>query len=106
MSELIRPALYGAYHRIEPVQPRTGQRVSYDVVGPVCESSDAFARERSLTPLEVGDLVAILDVGAYGAAMANNYNRRLLAPEILVDEGKWRIIRRRQTLEDVLALEC
>jgi diaminopimelate decarboxylase len=64
-----------------------------------------FARDRDLPPLEVGDLVAILDTGAYGAVMASNYNRRLLAPEVLVDHGSWTIIRRRQTLDDVLALE-
>ena len=69
------------------------------------ESSDIFGRERSLPPLEVDDLVAILDTGAYGAVMASNYNRRLLAPEVLVDETQWTVIRRRQTIDDVLALE-
>jgi diaminopimelate decarboxylase len=102
----MRPALYGSFHRIVPVMPRHGETTALDLVGPICESSDVFARERPLPPIEVGDLVAILDVGAYGAAMANNYNRRMLAPEVLVDQGKWRIIRRRQTLDDVLALEC
>jgi diaminopimelate decarboxylase len=106
MTELMRPALYGSYHRIVPVMPRAGDAAPLDLVGPICESSDVFARERPLPPIEVGDLVAILDVGAYGAAMANNYNRRMLAHEVLVDEGTWRLIRRRQTLEDVLALEC
>jgi diaminopimelate decarboxylase len=106
MTELMRPALYGSFHRIVPVTPRAGRNEALDLVGPICESSDVFARERELPPIEVGDLVAILDVGAYGAAMANNYNRRMLAPEVLVDEGKWRLIRRRQTLDDVLALEC
>ena len=105
MTELMRPALYGSFHRIVPVSPRTGEERAIDLVGPICESSDVFARERPLPPIEVGDLVAILDVGAYGAAMANNYNRRMLAPEVLVDAGEWRIIRRRQTLDDVLALE-
>jgi diaminopimelate decarboxylase len=74
-------------------------------VGPICESSDVFARDRELPPLEVDDLVALLDTGAYGAVMASNYNRRLLAPEVLVQDGSWRVIRRRQTLDDVLALE-
>ena len=105
MTELMRPALYGSFHRIVPVTPREGEEQPLDLVGPICESSDVFGRERRLPPLHVDDLVAILDVGAYGSAMANNYNRRMLAPEVLVDEGKWRIIRRRQTLEDVLALE-
>ena len=106
MTELMRPALYGSYHRIVPVAPSDGPGQPLDVVGPICESSDVFARDRVLPPLQEGDLVAILDVGAYGAVMANNYNRRMLAPEVLVDEGAWRIIRRRQTLDDVLALEC
>jgi diaminopimelate decarboxylase len=105
MTELMRPALYGSFHRITPVDARPGPEQPLDVVGPICESSDVFGRERLLPPVEVADLVAILDVGAYGAAMASNYNRRLLAPEVLVDDGRWQIIRRRQTLEDVLALE-
>jgi diaminopimelate decarboxylase len=105
MSELIRPALYGSFHRIVPVDPRQGAPTPYDVVGPICESSDVFARDRMLTPLEVDDLVAVLDTGAYAAVMGSNYNRRPLPPEILVDAGEWRIIRRRQTMDDVLALE-
>jgi diaminopimelate decarboxylase len=105
MTELMRPALYGSYHRIVPISPRQSQEQPWDVVGPICESSDAFARERMLPDLCVGDLVAILDTGAYGAVMASNYNRRMLAPEVLVDAGSWSVIRRRQTLDDVLALE-
>jgi diaminopimelate decarboxylase len=105
MTELMRPALYGSYHRIVPVLPRSGEIGRWDIVGPICESSDIFARDRELPPLEVGDLVAILDTGAYGAVMASNYNRRLLAPEVLVDGNAWRVIRRRQTIDDVLALE-
>jgi diaminopimelate decarboxylase len=106
MGELLRPALYGSFHRIVPVRPRPGPDGPWDVVGPICESSDVFARERLLPPLEVGDLVAILDAGAYGSVMASNYNRHLLPPEVLVDEGRWTLIRRRQTLDDVLALEA
>ena len=105
MGELIRPAMYGSYHQIVPVRPRHGADAPWDVVGPICESSDVFARERLLPPLEVGDLVALLDAGAYGSVMASNYNRHLLPPEALVDEGRWTVIRRRQTLDDVLALE-
>jgi diaminopimelate decarboxylase len=105
MSELMRPALYGSFHRIVPVSPRQTPETPWDVVGPICESSDVFARERMLPDLCVDDLVAILDTGAYGAVMASNYNRRLLAPEVLVDAGSWSEIRRRQTLDDVLALE-
>jgi diaminopimelate decarboxylase len=118
MTELLRPALYGAYHRIEPVSPRTGAPRQYEVVGPVCESSDVVGRDRELPPLQVGDLVAIMDAGAYGFAMASNYNRRPLPAEVLVDivspgenagaataPAHWRVIRRRQTVEDMLALE-
>jgi diaminopimelate decarboxylase len=105
MGELIRPALYGSFHRIVPVAPRPGAEAPWDVVGPICESSDVFARDRMLPPLEVDDLVALLDAGAYGSVMGSNYNRHLLPAEILVDDGAWSVIRRRQTLEDVLALE-
>ena len=105
MTELMRPALYGSFHRILPVTPRPGDEEVVDVVGPICESSDVIAREREMAPLRVNDLVAILDTGAYGAVMASNYNRRMLAPEVLVDDGQWTVIRRRQTLDDVLALE-
>ncbi len=105
MTELMRPALYGSFHRIVPVSPREGQETTWDVVGPICESSDVFARDRQLPELRVNDVVALLDTGAYGAVMASNYNRRFLAPEVLVDETQWTVIRRRQTIDDVLALE-
>ena len=105
MGELIRPALYGSFHRIMPVRPRAGADNSWDIVGPICESSDVFARDRQMPPLEVEDLVAILDAGAYGSVMASNYNRHLLPAEVLVDGESWTLIRRRQTLDDVLALE-
>jgi diaminopimelate decarboxylase len=105
MTELMRPALYGSFHRILPVRPRAGAESPWDVVGPICESSDVFARDRALPELRVDDVVAVLDTGAYGAVMASNYNRRLLAPEVLVDGGDWSVIRRRQTIDDILALE-
>ena len=105
MTELMRPALYGSFHRIVPVTPRQTDEHPWDIVGPICESSDVFARERELPDLFVDDLVAILDTGAYGAVMASNYNRRLLAPEVLVDGDGWSVIRRRQTMDDLLALE-
>jgi diaminopimelate decarboxylase len=105
MGELIRPAMYGSYHRILPVHPRPDADSPWDVVGPICESSDVFARDRMLPPLAVDDLVALLDAGAYGAVMGSNYNRHLLPAEVLVGAGEWSVIRRRQTLDDVLALE-
>ena len=105
MTELMRPALYSAFHRIEPVSgPAAGDR-HYEIVGPVCESSDVVGRDRLLPPLAVGDLVAIRDAGAYGSVMASNYNRRPLPAEVLVDGGTWRVIRRRQTVDDQLVLE-
>jgi diaminopimelate decarboxylase len=105
MTELLRPALYDAFHRIEPVRPRAGTAGRYEIVGPVCETSDVIGRDRDLTALDVGDLVAVRDTGAYGAAMASNYNRRPLPAEVLVDQGSWQIIRRRQTVDEMLSLE-
>jgi len=105
MTELLRPALYNAFHRIEPLRSRPGAAREYEIVGPVCESSDVVGRDRTLPAVEVGDLVAIRDTGAYGSAMASNYNRRPLPPEVMVDAGHWRVIRRRQTLDDMLSLE-
>jgi len=106
MTEMMRPALYGAFHAIEAVRPRAGAHEIVDIVGPICESTDTFARDRALAPVEPGDLVAIRDVGAYGAAMASNYLRRPLSPEVLADAGAWTVIRRRQTLDDLLSLEA
>ncbi len=106
MSELLRPALYGAYHRIEPLEPRPGRPVICDVVGPICETGDVVGVARSMPRPAVGDLVAIFDTGAYGSAMASNYNRHPLPAEVLIDErDEWRIIRRRQTSDDMVALE-
>ncbi|MFN7976963.1 MAG: diaminopimelate decarboxylase [Vicinamibacterales bacterium] len=106
MTELMRPALYGAFHRIEPVVPRDGEAVPCDVVGPICESTDRFARDRALAPVEVGDLVVVRDVGAYGAVLGSTYLRRPLPPEALVDGGTFTTIRRRQTLDELLQLEA
>lgn len=105
MTELIRPALYGAFHRIVPVEATGGAQVRVDVVGPLCETSDTLGADREMPMPRIDSLIAIMDVGAYGSTMASNYNRRLLAPEVMVDEGAWRVIRRRQTIDDVLALE-
>ena len=105
MTELMRPALYGAFHRIEPVHRRAGSPYPCDIVGPICESTDTFARDRLVPPVEVGDLMVIRDCGAYSAVMGSNYLRRPLPPEVMVDGAAWRVTRRRQTLEDMLALE-
>lgn len=105
MNDLIRPALYQAHHEIVPVRPRPGRARVVDVVGPVCESGDFFARDRKLAPVEPGDLVALLDAGAYGMAQTSNYNTRTRAAEVLVEGAKARLIRRRETMADLLAPE-
>jgi diaminopimelate decarboxylase len=105
MNDLIRPALYQAHHEIVPVKPRPGRPRVVDVVGPVCETGDFFARDRKLQPVEPGDLVALLDAGAYGMAQSSNYNSRLRPAEVLVLGAKSRLIRRRETIADLLAPE-
>ncbi|KAA6462081.1 diaminopimelate decarboxylase [Acidobacteria bacterium AB60] len=105
MNDLIRPALYQAHHEIVPVQPRTGRARAVDVVGPVCESGDFFARDRKLPPVQPGDLVALLDAGAYGMAQSSNYNTRVRPAEVLVEGRNARLIRRRETIADLLAPE-
>jgi diaminopimelate decarboxylase len=105
MNDLLRPAMYDAYHDIRPVKPRPGEPVVYDVVGPVCETGDTFTRDRPLPPLQAGDLVAFMTAGAYGAAMSSEYNSRLLVPEVLVKGGDFAIVRPRETYEDMLARE-
>ncbi len=106
MTELLRPMLYGSFHRIEPVAPSAAPEIVCDVVGPLCETSDTLGRDRRLPRPAVGDLFAVLDAGAYGAVMASNYNRRTLPAEVLVADGHWSVIRRRQTIDDILALEA
>ncbi|GGH11935.1 diaminopimelate decarboxylase [Silvibacterium dinghuense] len=106
MNDLIRPTLYQAHHEILPVEPPSSRRtITADVVGPVCESGDFFARDRVLAPLKPGDLVAILDAGAYGMSLASNYNTRGRAAEVLVEGKRARLIRRRETLADMLSTE-
>jgi diaminopimelate decarboxylase len=108
MNDLIRPALYGAYHEIVPVKQRAESPVPFetvDVVGPVCESGDFFARDRELPPVDEGDLLAILDTGAYGMVLASNYNTRLRPAEVLVDEKEVKLIRRREKVADLLRPE-
>jgi diaminopimelate decarboxylase len=105
MNDLIRPALYQAYHEIVPVRRRPGRARTVDIVGPVCETGDFFARDRKLAPVETGDLLALLDAGAYGMAQASNYNSRLRPAEVLVEGAKARLIRRRETVADLLAPE-
>ena len=105
MNDLLRPAMYDAYHDIRPVKPRDGEPLAYDVVGPVCETGDTFTRDRLLPPLQAGDLVAFMSAGAYGAAMSSEYNSRLLAPEVLVKGADWAVVRPRPTYDDMLSRE-
>lgn len=105
MNDLIRPALYGAWQDIVPVQPRSeGETITYDVVGPVCETGDFLGKDRALNVQE-GDLLAVRSAGAYGFVMSSNYNTRCRAAEIIVDGAQWHVVRRRETLEDLLSLE-
>ena len=107
MNDLMRPALYEAYHSIRPVaQAAPGAPVTpVDVVGPVCETGDTFAKQRPLPPVAAGDLVAFGTAGAYGAAMSSTYNSRPLVPEVLVKDGEFAVVRARPTYEEMLALE-
>ena len=108
MNDLIRPALYEAWHDIVPVRlPSAGAVLSpADVVGPVCETGDTFGTERDVPPLAEGDLVALTDAGAYGAVMSSAYNSRLLVPEVMVSEGRFAVIRARPSYEAMLALDA
>ena len=105
MNDLIRPAMYDAWHDIRPVVPRAGSLMPFDVVGPVCETGDTFSRDRPLPPLEAGDLVAFMSAGAYGAVMASEYNSRPLIPEVLVKGEDWALVRPRPSYEEILGRE-
>ena len=106
MNDLIRPAMYDAFHDIQAVaEPAAGARVPIDVVGPICETGDTFARDRPLPPLKAGDLVVIMTAGAYGAVMSSAYNSRAIAPEILVSGDHFAIVRDRFEVETQLKLE-
>ncbi|HTI68217.1 MAG TPA: diaminopimelate decarboxylase [Caulobacteraceae bacterium] len=105
MNDLVRPAMYDAFHDIRPVSARDGQLRPYDVVGPVCETGDTFARNRGLPAFEPGDLVAFMSAGAYGAVMSSEYNTRPLVPEVLVRGDRFAVVRARPTYEEMLARE-
>ena len=107
MHHLMRPALYDAYHEIVPARlgMNSSRQETVDVVGPICETGDFFARGRELPVTGEGDLLAILDTGAYGMALTSNYNSRLRPPEVLVDGKSVKLIRRRETMDDLLRPE-
>jgi diaminopimelate decarboxylase len=107
MNDLLRPALYHAYHEIVPIKAsgtssEQGKRETVDVVGPICETGDFFAREREMPIMQEGDLLAVLDTGAYGMAIASNYNTRPRPAEVLVDGKSVKVIRRRETITDLV----
>ncbi len=105
MNDLMRPALYDAFHDLKPVRPVAGEALPYDVVGPVCETGDTFARDRDLPPLKAGDLVVFMSAGAYGAVMSGEYNTRPLAAEVLVDDDRSAVVRPRPTYDEMFARE-
>ncbi len=105
MNDLQRPSLYDAWHDIQPVSATSDPDTVYDIVGPVCESADTFARDRPLPRCAAGDLLMIRSTGAYGASMASTFNSRPLVAEVLLDHGRYAVVRRRQTLEEMIAGE-
>jgi diaminopimelate decarboxylase len=104
MNDLMRPALYDAYHDIQAVSPREGVATNYEIVGPVCETGDFLGHDRHLN-LQEGDVLAIMSAGAYGMSMASNYNTRGRAAEVMVDGDACHLIRQREQISDLFALE-
>ena len=102
MNDLLRPALYGSYMGIRPVVERKAETIVADVVGPICESGDFFAKDREISRPQPGDLLAVMSAGAYGFTMASNYNSHPKPPEVLVDGDKYYVIRQRETMEDLI----
>ena len=105
MNDLLRPTLYEAHHDIQPVNPSNLPAITGDIVGPVCETGDYLAKDRTIAGVEEGDLLAVMSAGAYGAVMASTYNSRPLIPEVLVDGPRWHVIRPRKSLDELLALD-
>jgi diaminopimelate decarboxylase len=105
MNDLIRPSLYGSYHRLEPVNVSLREEVTADIVGPICETGDFLARGRQMPAMERGDLLAVMSAGAYGFTMSSNYNSRPRIPEVLVHDDAWDVVRKRETCEDLVKNE-
>lgn len=105
MNDLMRPGLYDSYHEVLPVIKKFGAKISYDLVGPVCETTDVLARDRGFVFMKPDDMVVFCGSGAYGAAMSNEYNCRPLIPEVLVDGSEFKVIRKRPTYEEMMRLE-
>jgi len=106
MSDLLRPAMYEAFHELRAVKPSGAAPEPFDLVGPICETGDTFARARMLPPLQAGDLAAFMTAGAYGAVMASTYNSRALVPEVIVKGDRFAVVRRRVNPEEQIALEA
>jgi diaminopimelate decarboxylase len=102
MNDLIRPALYDAHHEILPLRATPGCGLRADVVGPVCESGDFLAQDRQMPEVFPGDLLAVCTTGAYGFAQASNYNARPRPAEVMIENGSWRVIRARETFDDLI----
>jgi diaminopimelate decarboxylase len=102
MNDLVRPSLYNAYHEIKPVEEKRDSAIKADLVGPICESGDFFAKDREIARLFQGDLLAIFGVGAYGYSMSSNYNARRRAPEVLVKDKEFFVVRKRETFKDLV----
>ncbi len=105
MNDLIRPSLYNAFHKVEVVGKKDGEKTPADIVGPVCESGDFLAKDYPLPPLEHGDLLVLHSAGAYGFGMGSNYNTRGRSAEVIIENGQDRLVRKRETFEDLIALE-
>jgi diaminopimelate decarboxylase len=102
MNDLIRPSLYEAYHHIQPLERKDRREQVVDVVGPICETGDFLARDRALPEMDPGDCLAVMSAGAYGFAMASNYNSRPRPPEVLVSKDRFHVVRERETREDLI----
>jgi len=105
MNDLIRPSLYGSFHKLQPVKRTKREEITADIVGPICESGDFLAKARRLPALERGELLAAMSAGAYGFTMSSNYNSRPRVPEILVSDNQWHIIRERESYDDLIRAE-
>jgi diaminopimelate decarboxylase len=102
MNDLIRPALYGSYQEVRPVVETGGEKIVADIVGPICESGDFFAKDREISRPLRGDLLAVMSAGAYGFTMASNYNSHPKPPEILVDGDRYYVVRARESMADLI----
>ncbi len=105
MNDFLRPSMYDSYHTIVGGRETGAEDVLYDIVGPVCETGDTFARQRELPAQQAGDLIVIEGTGAYGSVMASSYNTRPLVPEVLVDGDEFRIIRKRPSYDSIIGLD-